>query len=80
MQSATATFRNGRVELTESVDWPDGTVVEVTPLATPDSPRRAGKPPMTQWPAGFFDRLREQWGDDPFDRPPQGEFEVREDW
>ena len=32
MQSATATFRNGRVELTESVDWPDGTQVEVTPL------------------------------------------------
>ena len=28
MQSATATFRNGRVELTESVDWPDGTQME----------------------------------------------------
>ena len=80
MHSVTATFRNGRVELMESVDWPDGTEVEVTPLARPDNRRRESKPPMTQWPNEFFDRLREQWGEEPFDRPPQGEFEVREDW
>ncbi len=80
MQSVTATFRNGRVELTESVDWPDGTQVEVTPLGTLDRRRREVKAPMTQWPDGFFDRLREQWGEEPFDRPPRGEFEVREDW
>lgn len=29
MQRATATIRHGRVELTEPVDWPDGTPVEV---------------------------------------------------
>jgi len=80
MQSATATYRNGRVELTKSVDWPDGTQVEVTPLDTPNRRRREVKAPMTQWPDGFFDRLREQWGEEPFGRPPQGEFEVREDW
>jgi hypothetical protein len=80
MQSVTATFRNGRVELTESADWPDGTQVEVTPLGTPDRRRREAKPPMTQCPDGFFDRLREQWGEEPFERLPQGEFEVREDW
>ena len=77
MQSVAATFRNGRVELSESVDWPEGIAVKVTPLA-----QKPGeiKPPMTEWPEGFFDRLREQWGEEPFERPPQGEFEVREDW
>ncbi len=32
MGSITATFRNGRLELAEAVDWPDGTEVEVTPI------------------------------------------------
>ena len=32
MQRVTATFRQGRVELTEPVDWPEGTRVEVTPI------------------------------------------------
>ncbi|MDA1049149.1 MAG: hypothetical protein O3C40_01540 [Planctomycetota bacterium] len=73
MQSVTAMFRNGRVELTELVDWPDGTQVEVTPLDTPGSQQSDVKPPMTQWPDGFFDGLREQWGKEPFERPPQGE-------
>ena len=35
MRSATATFRNGRLELTSAVNWPDGTQVEVTPLTSP---------------------------------------------
>lgn len=80
MQSATATFRNGQVELTEPVDWPDGTPVEVTPLAAADNSQHVGHPPTTEWPTGFFDELRAQWGGEPFERPPQGEFEVREDW
>ena len=77
MQRVTATFRNGRVELTESVDWPDGTSVEVMPVA--DSVSQTGHP-MAHWPDGFFDQLRGQWGDEPFARPSQGEFEAREDW
>ncbi len=80
MQSVTAMFRNGRVELTESVDWPEGIEVEVTPLGTPELRRCEVEPPMTQWPDGFFDKLREQWGEEPFQRPPQRESEVREDW
>jgi hypothetical protein len=79
MQRVIATIRDGRVELSESVDWPDGIKVEVTPLATLDHLHEV-TPPMTQWPERFFDRLREQWGDEPFERPAQGEFEVREDW
>ena len=38
------------------------------------------KPLLTVWPFGFFDRIRDEWGIEPFERPPQGELEVREDW
>ena len=37
------------------------------------------RPPAT-WAPGFFDHIREDWGDEPFERPPQGELEIREDW
>ena len=80
MQKVTATFQNGRVELAEPVDWPEGIRVEVRPLGPPDPERPRANPPMTEWPTAFFDQLREQWGDEAFGRPPQGEPEVREDW
>ena len=76
MQSVTATIRNGQVETNVPIDWPDGTSVEIVPLVAEPN----GKPPMTEWPAGYFDRLRKDWGDEPFERPPQGVLEVREDW
>ena len=38
------------------------------------------KAPLADWPVGFFDRIRDDWGDEPFERPQQGELEVREDW
>ncbi len=34
----------------------------------------------TGWPANFWQKIREDWGDAPFERPPQGELEKREDW
>jgi hypothetical protein len=76
----TATIRNGRVELAEPVDWPDGTQVEVHAVAAPVNGQHRVGSPMTSWPSGFFDQLRQEWGDEPFDRPPQGESEAREDW
>ena len=78
MQAVAGTFRNGRVELTEVVDWPEGTRLEVVPQSVLDNPQATT--PMTAWPTGFFDRLREKWGDQPFERPPQGELERREEW
>ena len=47
-----------------------------------DALELAGGEKMSQatWPAGFFDRIREDWGDEPFERQPQGELEIREDW
>ena len=38
------------------------------------------KRPQATWPAEFFHRIREDWGEEPFERPPQGESETREDW
>lgn len=38
------------------------------------------KPPLAIWPIGFFDRIRDEWGNEPFERRLQGELEVREDW
>jgi hypothetical protein len=31
-------------------------------------------------PADFFRRIAEEFGQDPFERPPQGESEKRSDW
>ncbi len=35
MNVATAIYRNGRLELTAPVDWPEGTAVEVKPVHLP---------------------------------------------
>ena len=32
------------------------------------------------WPANFWQQIRADWGTEPFERPPQGEFEKREEW
>ncbi len=80
MQSVTATFRNGRIEMDEPVDWPDGTQVEVTPVKPTVAADSSVSAPMIEWPEGFFESIRTDWGDEPFARPPQGEFEQREDW
>jgi hypothetical protein len=34
----------------------------------------------SHWPPGFWEQIRADWGDEPFERPPQGELEKREDW
>lgn len=80
MQGVRATYRNGRIELAESVDWPEGTRVAVMPLSPTRAQKHDPQPPMSEWPEGFFDRLRAEWGEEPFERPPQGETEVREEW
>ena len=36
--------------------------------------------PPTGWPPGFFEKTAGAFADIPFERPPQGEFEKREDW
>ena len=34
----------------------------------------------SKWPVDFWRQIRADWGTEPFERPPQGEFEKREDW
>jgi hypothetical protein len=40
MESITAVIHNGRIELAQPVEWPDGTRVEVRPIKNP--PERTG--------------------------------------
>jgi len=75
-EKAKAVFRNGHVELASVVDWPEGTLLQVSPV----KPELAKPTPMIDWPERFFEKLNEQWGDEPFERPPQGTSETREDW
>jgi hypothetical protein len=32
------------------------------------------------YPEGFWEEIRQLWGDEPFERPDQGVEEIREDW
>ena len=32
------------------------------------------------WAPNFWEKVRADWGTEPFERPPQGEFEKREEW
>jgi len=60
MKTATATFRDGRLELTTPVDWPDGIQVEVRPLE--DSP--AQRPSWLSLPPLDVGAFREPTGDE----------------
>ena len=83
MNSVTGIVHAGKIELPKSVDWPEGTRVEVRPLETHsqtgDQPASEGGH-ATVWPADFFAQLRAEWGPEPFERPSQGNLESREDW
>lgn len=78
MQTALATFQDGRIELAEAVDWPNGTRLAVTPMPELTS-RPAGVPTGESY-RDFILRLAGSFGDAPFERPEQGAFERREDW
>ena len=77
MHAVQATFRDGRLELMQPVDWPDGTRAEVIPL-----PQTAGSSADANaiWPPGYFDQTAGSLAGEEFERPPQGEFPQRENW
>lgn len=39
-----------------------------------------GSGPWGHLPPDFFTRIAQEFGPEPFERPPQGEFERRQDW
>jgi hypothetical protein len=80
MQRVTATFRNGRLELSQPVDWPDGTQVEVSPIGSSVGDDQPASEIRREPYRELIHRLAGSFGDEAFDRPAQGEFERREDW
>ena len=80
MRAVQATIRNGRLELMHPVDWPDGTRAEVIPLLnTEPSSADTGVSPAT-WPPGYFEQTAGALTGEEFERPPQGNLPLREDW
>ncbi len=80
MVGVLATFRDGRVELSTPVGWADGTELEVVPLATPrDRPAPVDDGQVESY-REFIERLAGSFGDEPFERPPQGDNENRGAW
>jgi predicted DNA-binding antitoxin AbrB/MazE fold protein len=73
MAAVLATYRNGKVKLSEPVGWPEGTQVEVVTIP----PAAASKADSYR---DFILRLAGSFGDEPFERPPQGDNEQREEW
>ena len=50
-------------------------------LALIDTPNGSSTaPPAHRLPADFFKKIAEEFGPEPFQRPPQGDFEQREAW
>ena len=52
--------------------------VEVDVLLVVQPASSDGAAPADEWPEGFFERFAGVFSDDPLDRGPQGEPEVRE--
>ena len=80
MVGVLATFRSGRVELSAPVGWPDGTQLEVVPLQPGVHSPATTESPQAESYREFIQRLAGSFGDEPFERPPQGEDEKREAW
>ena len=80
MHAVQATFRNGRLELMQPVDWPDGTRAEVIPSssASPSLPDNSANP--AAWPPGYFEDTAGALVGDEFERPPQGDLPRRDVW
>ena len=54
-------------------------LVVVQPLpSSPASSKPNPTPEELGWPPGFFEQTEGALANDPIERPPQGEFEVRE--
>jgi hypothetical protein len=70
MTTLKATIKGRRLELDVPADWPDGTEVEVVPVAATPTDREAWR--------RFIERTAGSISDPTFVRHPQGELEERE--
>lgn len=72
MNAIIATIRDGQIELSEPVTWPDGTRVQVIALDAAASEER--------WTPEFLDEVRQGFIGEPLERPEQLPLETREPW
>lgn len=72
MDRTIATIIDGRIVVSHPLEWPDGTCVEVTPIAAPTN--------GAAWPAGYFDQTAGALAGEDFDRPEQGKLQNRDRW
>jgi hypothetical protein len=72
MHAVQATFRNGRLELMQPVDWPDGTRAEVIPLPATTPTSRLETDRIATWPPNYFEHTAGSLAGEVFERPPQG--------
>lgn len=80
MQAIQATYRDGRLELMQSVDWPDGTRAEVIPFSSTTPPSAEPVDAQQSWPAAYFEQTAGALAGEEFERPLQGDLQVREVW
>ena len=80
MVGVLATFRSGRVELSVPVGWSEGTQLEVVPMTNGESTAFTPENRPAESYRAFIERLAGSFGDEPFERPPQGDDEKREVW
>lgn len=80
MVGVPATYRSGKVELSGPVGWPDGTQLEVVPIQPGAAAPSVTDNRQTESYREFIERLAGSFGDEPFERPPQGDNEKREEW
>ena len=79
MQAVTGVVRNGRLDLNEPINLPNGTSVEITVLPKRVAPATSEAAGQTSY-RDFILSIAGSFGDEPFERPDQGVSEIREDW
>ena len=80
MVGVLATYRSGKIELSGPVGWPDGTQLEVVPILSGAGAPAVADNRRAESYREFIERLAGSFREAPFERPPQGEFEQREEW
>ena len=79
MDAVQATFRNGQLELSKPVDWPDGTRADVIPIVPVSGSSEIGAHP-TAWPEGYFEQTSGALAQEKLERPDQGQLPSRDEW
>jgi predicted DNA-binding antitoxin AbrB/MazE fold protein len=75
-----AVFDDGVFRPLEPVSCPEGTRAEVIVFAQPKPPLTDAAARSAGWPTGYFEQTAGALSGEEFERPPQGDLPLREDW